>query len=55
MPLDVGIARGFFKKRGLDVEAIAFAGDAKMQQAAAAGSIESVAAAVWAAVEPRLV
>ena len=40
VPLDVGMAQGFFKKRGLDVESIAFAGDAKMQQAAAAGSIE---------------
>jgi NitT/TauT family transport system substrate-binding protein len=40
VPLDIGIRKGFFKKRGLDVESIAFAGDAKMQQAAAAGSIE---------------
>ena len=40
VPLDVGMRQGFFKKRGLDVESIAFAGDAKMQQAAAAGSIE---------------
>ncbi len=40
VPLDIGIRQGFFKKRGLDVESVAFAGDAKMQQAAAAGSIE---------------
>ncbi len=40
VPLDVGMRQGFFKKRGLDVESIAFAGDAKMQQAAAAGGIE---------------
>jgi ABC-type nitrate/sulfonate/bicarbonate transport system substrate-binding protein len=40
VPLDIGIRQGFFRKRGLDVESIAFAGDAKMQQAAAAGSIE---------------
>jgi NitT/TauT family transport system substrate-binding protein len=40
VPLDVGIRKGFFKKRGLEVESVAFAGDAKMQQAAAAGSIE---------------
>lgn len=40
VPLDIGMRQGFFKKRGLDVESIAFAGDAKMQQAAAAGSIE---------------
>ena len=40
VPLDVGMRQGFFKKRGLDIESIAFAGDAKMQQAAAAGGIE---------------
>ena len=40
VPLDIGMRQGFFKKRGLDVESVAFAGDAKMQQAAAAGGIE---------------
>ena len=40
VPLDIGMRQGFFKKRGLEVESIAFAGDAKMQQAAAAGGIE---------------
>ena len=40
VPLDIGMKKGFFKKRGLDVESIAFAGDAKMQQAAASASIE---------------
>ena len=40
VPLDVGIHEGFFKKHGLDVESLAFAGDAKMQQAAAAGSVD---------------
>ncbi|MDB5643497.1 MAG: hypothetical protein JWN07_2814 [Hyphomicrobiales bacterium] len=40
VPLDVGMRKGFFKKRGLDVESIAFAGDAKMQQAAAAGGVD---------------
>ena len=40
VPLDVGMRQGFFKKRGLEVESIAFAGDAKMQQAAAAGGVE---------------
>lgn len=39
-PLDVGIEKGFFKKHGLDVEAISFAGDAKLQQALAAGSVD---------------
>src|SRR5262245_58309673 len=40
VPLDVGMRLGFFAKHGLEVESIAFAGDARMQQAAAAGSIE---------------
>src|SRR6516164_10201243 len=40
VPLDVGIQKGFFKKRGLDIQSIAFVGDAKMQQAMAADSID---------------
>jgi NitT/TauT family transport system substrate-binding protein len=40
VPLDVGIRQGFFKKHGLDVESIAFAGDAKLQQAMAADGID---------------
>jgi ABC-type nitrate/sulfonate/bicarbonate transport system substrate-binding protein len=40
VPLDVGIRQGFFKKHGLDVASVDFAGDAKMQQAAAAGGVE---------------
>jgi NitT/TauT family transport system substrate-binding protein len=39
-PVDVGIKKGFFARNGLDIESIAFAGDARMQQAAAAGSID---------------
>jgi ABC-type nitrate/sulfonate/bicarbonate transport system substrate-binding protein len=39
-PIEIGIRTGIFGKNGLDVESIAFQGDAKMQQAAAAGSIE---------------
>jgi NitT/TauT family transport system substrate-binding protein len=39
-PLDVGMQKGIFKKRGLDIESVAFGGDAKMQQASAAGSLE---------------
>ncbi len=38
VPLDIGMQKGFFKKHNLEVESIAFAGDAKMQQAAAAGA-----------------
>jgi NitT/TauT family transport system substrate-binding protein len=40
VPLDVGVKQGFFKKRGLAVESVAFAGSAKLQQALAAGGIE---------------
>ncbi len=39
-PLDVGIEEGIFKKYGLDVEATAFTGDAKLQQAFAAGAVD---------------
>jgi ABC-type nitrate/sulfonate/bicarbonate transport system substrate-binding protein len=39
-PLDVGVEEGIFKKHGLDVEISAFAGDAKLQQAFAAGAID---------------
>jgi ABC-type nitrate/sulfonate/bicarbonate transport system substrate-binding protein len=40
VPVDVGIKVGIFAKNGLDIQSIAFAGDAKMQQAAAADSID---------------
>ena len=40
VPLDVGLQNGIFKKNGLDIEASAFGGDAKMQQAMAADSID---------------
>ena len=40
VPLDVGIQEGIFKTYGLDVQSIAFSGDAKLQQAMAADSID---------------
>ena len=40
VPLDIGIHKGFFQKYGIEAESIAFAGDAKMQQAMASDSIE---------------
>ena len=40
VPLDVGIKKGFFAKHGLEIESIAFQGDARMQQAAAADSVD---------------
>jgi NitT/TauT family transport system substrate-binding protein len=39
-PLDIGIRKGFFKNNGIEVEASAFAGDAKLQQAMTANSID---------------
>src|SRR5258707_7423326 len=39
-PLDVGIEMGLFAKHGLDVEASAAAGDAKLQQALTADSLD---------------
>ncbi len=40
VPLDVGINKGLFQKYGVDVESIAFAGDARMQQAMASDSLD---------------
>jgi len=39
-PLDVGMQKGFFKKYGLEIQETGFAGDAKLQQAMAADSID---------------
>ena len=39
-PLDVGIETGIFKKHGIDIEASSFTGDAKLQQAFAAGAVD---------------
>ena len=41
VPLDVGIETGIFKKNGLDIEASAFSGGARLQQALAADSIDT--------------
>jgi ABC-type nitrate/sulfonate/bicarbonate transport system substrate-binding protein len=40
VPVDVGMQHGIFRKHGLEIESTAFAGDAKMQQAMAADSID---------------
>jgi ABC-type nitrate/sulfonate/bicarbonate transport system substrate-binding protein len=37
---DVGVAEGIYKKYGLDVEISSFGGDAKLQQAMAAGAVD---------------
>ena len=39
LPVDIGIAQGFFAKQGLDIDSADLGGDAKVQQALAAGSI----------------
>src|SRR5262245_8839875 len=40
VPLDVGMRKGIFAKHGLEIESIAFAGDARMQQAMASDSLD---------------
>src|ERR1700704_262823 len=40
VPLDVGMRQGFFAKNGLEIESIAFTGDARMQQAMASDSLD---------------
>jgi ABC-type nitrate/sulfonate/bicarbonate transport system substrate-binding protein len=40
VPADVGVDTGLFKKQGLDVRISAFAGDAKLMQALAAGGVD---------------
>ncbi len=39
-PIDVGIEAGIFAKQGLEIERSSFTGDAKLQQAFAAGAID---------------
>jgi NitT/TauT family transport system substrate-binding protein len=39
-PLDIGMRKGIFAKHGIEVESIAFAGDARMQQAMTADSLD---------------
>jgi NitT/TauT family transport system substrate-binding protein len=40
VPLDIGMREGLFKRNGIGIEEIAFAGDAKLQQAMAADSLD---------------
>ncbi len=40
LPVDIGVAQGFFAKQGLDIQISSLGGDAKVQQALAAGSID---------------
>lgn len=40
VPVDVGMKHGIFRKHGLEIEPTSFTGDAKMQQAMAADSID---------------
>ena len=40
IPLDVGMRRGIFAKNGIEIQSVAFAGDARMQQAMASDSLD---------------
>jgi NitT/TauT family transport system substrate-binding protein len=40
VPLDVGMRKGLFANNGLEIESIAFTGDARMQQAMASDSLD---------------
>jgi NitT/TauT family transport system substrate-binding protein len=40
VPLDIGMRKGFFAKHGLEIESVAFAGDARMQQAMASDGLD---------------
>ncbi len=40
VPLDIGIRKGFFAQNGIDIQSTTFTGDARMQQALAADSID---------------
>jgi ABC-type nitrate/sulfonate/bicarbonate transport system substrate-binding protein len=40
LPLNIGVEQGLFAKQGLDIKSVDLAGDAKVQQALAAGSID---------------
>jgi NitT/TauT family transport system substrate-binding protein len=40
VPLDIGVRQGLFAQNGLDIESTTFGGDARMQQAMAADSID---------------
>ncbi|MGA7487063.1 MAG: ABC transporter substrate-binding protein [Xanthobacteraceae bacterium] len=40
VPLDIGMRKGLFAKNGLEIESVAFAGDARMQQAMASDSLD---------------
>jgi NitT/TauT family transport system substrate-binding protein len=40
VPIDVGIAQGFFRREGIEIEIVAFNGAAKMQQGMVAGALD---------------
>jgi NitT/TauT family transport system substrate-binding protein len=40
VPVDIGVRQGIFARHGLEIESIAFAGDARMQQAMASDSLD---------------
>ncbi|HXQ52489.1 MAG TPA: ABC transporter substrate-binding protein [Stellaceae bacterium] len=40
VPLDIGMEKGFFAKRGLEIQSLGFSGSAKLHQAMAAGNLD---------------
>ena len=40
VPLDVGVAQGFFAKNGIEIESVGLSGSAKLHQAMAAGNLD---------------
>lgn len=40
VPLDIGVRKEFFRKYGVEIESLSFAGDARMQQAMASDSLD---------------
>ena len=40
VPLDIGVAKGFFAKNGIEVQSVGFSGSAKIHQGMAAGDID---------------
>src|SRR3974377_698816 len=40
IPLDVGMRKGIFARNGIEIQSVAFAGDARMQQAMASDSLD---------------
>ncbi len=40
VPLDIGVAKGFFARQGIEIQSLGFSGSAKIHQAMAAGNLD---------------